>query len=203
MPTVFNPARTTHAFFDIDTQIDFLFPAGALYARGAEQIIPTIATLNHLAARRGCPLISTTCAHPEVAEEFKVWPPHCIVGTLGQTKPASTLLDSRITIPYTAIALPDVAAQQIILEKNELDLFTNPNLIPLLDALNITDCTVYGVLTEYCVKHAAMGLLATGRRVRLVTDAIHHLSVIAAEEMLSAFKARGGELLTTAAIALD
>jgi nicotinamidase/pyrazinamidase len=185
MPTASNPARTTHAFFDIDTQIDFLFPAGALYAKGAERIIPAIAALNRYTANQGHHLISTTCAHPEVAEEFKVWPPHCIVGTLGQTKPASTLLDSRITIPYTAIALPDIAAQQIILEKNELDLFTNPNL------------------TEYCVQHAAMGLLATGRRVRLVTDAIHHLSVIAAEEMLTAFKARGGELLTTAAIALD
>lgn len=193
MPTV-----SDHCYFDIDAQIDFLFPAGALYAKGAEQIIPAIAALNRYAANQGHHLISTTCAHPEVAEEFKVWPPHCIVGTLGQTKPASTLLDSRITIPYTTIALPEISAQQIILEKNELDLFTNPNLIPLLDALNVTDCTVYGVLTEYCVQHAAMGLLATGRRVRLVTDAIHHLNAPAAEEILTTFEAKGGELISSA-----
>ena len=192
------PTASNSCYFDIDTQIDFLFPAGALYAKGAERLIPAIAALNRYAANQGHHLISTTCAHPEVAEEFKVWPPHCIVGTLGQTKPASTLLDSRITIPYTAIALPDIAAQQIILEKNELDLFTNPNLIPLLDALNVTDCTVYGVLTEYCVQHAAMGLLATGRRVRLVTDAIHHLNAPAAEEILTTFEAKGGELISSA-----
>lgn len=193
MPTV-----SDHCYFDIDAQIDFLFPAGALYAKGAERLIPAIAALNRYAANQGHHLISTTCAHPEVAEEFKVWPPHCIVGTLGQTKPASTLLDSRITIPYTTIALPEISAQQIILEKNELDLFTNPNLIPLLDALNVTDCTVYGVLTEYCVQHAAMGLLATGRRVRLVTDAIHHLNAPAAEEILTTFEAKGGELISSA-----
>lgn len=198
MPTV-----SKSCFFDIDTQIDFLFPAGALYAKGAERMIPAIAALNRYAAQNGHHLISTTCAHPEEAEEFKVWPPHCIVGTVGQTKPAATLLETRVTIPYTPISLPEIKAQQVILEKNELDLFTNPNLIPLLDTLNITDCTVYGVLTEYCVQHAAMGLLATGRRVRLVTDAIHHLSAEAAEEMLAAFKAKGGELITRAAIALD
>ncbi len=194
------PTASNHCFFDIDTQIDFLFPAGALYAKGAERLIPTLAALNRYAAAQGYQLISTTCAHPEVADEFNVWPPHCIVGTIGQTKPASTLLESRITIPYTPIELPEITTQQIILEKNELDLFTNPNLVPLLDGLGITECTVYGVLTEYCVKHAALGLLATGRKVRLVTDAIHHLSAQASEEMLAEFNARGGECLVSSDI---
>ena len=27
-------------FFDIDTQIDFVYPAGALYVPGAEHILP-------------------------------------------------------------------------------------------------------------------------------------------------------------------
>ena len=29
-------------FFDIDTQIDFLYPAGALYVPGAERLLPLI-----------------------------------------------------------------------------------------------------------------------------------------------------------------
>ncbi len=40
-------------FFDIDSQIDFLYPAGALYVPGAERIVPAIAHLNRLAAQRG------------------------------------------------------------------------------------------------------------------------------------------------------
>ena len=45
-------------FFDIDTQIDFLFPAGALYAPGAEKIIGTVAKLNHHAAKHRIPVVS-------------------------------------------------------------------------------------------------------------------------------------------------
>ncbi len=165
------------AFFDIDTQVDFLFPAGALYAPGAERLIPRIAELNRYAIAQGYALISTVCAHTETADEFKVWPPHCVAGTVGQTKPAVTRQEG-----------------QIIVEKNELDLFSNPDLLPMLDRMGITECTVYGVLTEYCVRLAAMGLLATGRRVRLVTDGIHHLSETAARETLDEFRRAGGEL---------
>ena len=40
------------AFFDVDTQIDFLYPAGALYVPGAERIVPAIAALNRYAPSR-------------------------------------------------------------------------------------------------------------------------------------------------------
>ena len=43
-------------FFDIDTQIDFLYPAGALYVPGAESLGPRIAALNRYAAANGIPL---------------------------------------------------------------------------------------------------------------------------------------------------
>ena len=32
----------TTVYFDIDTQIDFLFPAGSLYVPGAQQLIPEV-----------------------------------------------------------------------------------------------------------------------------------------------------------------
>lgn len=169
------------AFFDIDTQLDFILPAGALYAPGAADVLPNVAKLNRLAHQRGLPLISTMCAHGEEAAEFKVWPPHCVKGTLGQRKPAATLV-------------PD----QIFLEKDELDLFSNPALEKMLDSLRITDCVVYGLLTEYCVKFAVMGLLARGRRVSLITDAIHHLSADASSETVRGFVAAGGSCVLTA-----
>lgn len=180
------------AYFDIDTQIDFLFPAGALYAPGAEKVLPAVAALNREAVTKGYALISTTCAHPENAEEFRVWPAHCVVGTVGQLKPAATLVADRVVIPWSPAQVGTGTAKQIILEKNELDLFSNPNLVPLLDRLGITECTIYGVLTEYCVRHAAMGLLATGRKVRLITNAIHHLSAEESDKMITAFISAGG-----------
>ena len=59
-------------FFDIDTQIDFMFPAGALYVPGAAQLVPVVSKLNHFAAENGIPLISTMCAHSEDDPEFAI-----------------------------------------------------------------------------------------------------------------------------------
>src|ERR1017187_8037572 len=107
------------AFLDIDTQLDFMVPAGALYVPGAELILPKVAELNRSAAANGIPVISTTCAHTEDAAEFKQWPPHCVAGTFGQQKPAVTLLEKRIVIPTSPCDLNVEGAQQIIVEKNE------------------------------------------------------------------------------------
>src|SRR6185312_16056768 len=68
-------------FFDVDTQLDFLYPAGALYVPGAESIVPRVAALNRYAADTGIPLISTVDAHTEDDPEFRHWPPHCVAGT--------------------------------------------------------------------------------------------------------------------------
>jgi nicotinamidase/pyrazinamidase len=160
------------AHFDIDTQLDFMVPGGALYGKGAERLIPKVAALNRYAAENGIPVISTMCAHTEDAEEFKDWPPHCVVGTFGQNKPASTLLEKRVIIPNTPVDIDVTGAQQIIVEKNNIDVFTNPNFLLLLDKLDIDECDVYGVFMDYCVKSAVLGLLKSGRKVRLLTEAV-------------------------------
>ena len=79
---------------------------------------------------------------------------------------------------------PDlVIAQQILLEKQTLDCFTNVNLVGILqERLNADRYIVYGVVTEICVKFAAFGLLKTGRRVEIVTDAVSSLSAEASRE---------------------
>jgi len=164
------------AFFDIDTQIDFLFPAGALYSPGAERLIPPVARLNKLAVRKNIPLISTMCAHPEDAAEFKAWPPHCVVGTVGQQKPAALLAGSG----------------QTILEKNDLDMFSNPRAAQLLGELEIDECYVYGAFTEYCVQCAVLGLLKAGRKVRLVLDAVAAVNTEAGDKALRQFAKTGG-----------
>jgi nicotinamidase/pyrazinamidase len=174
------------AFFDIDTQIDFVFPAGALYTPGAEKVIPVVASLNRYAAEHGVTLISSMCAHGEDAKEFQDWAPHCVVGTVGQQKPAATLVAER--------------DKQIFIEKDALDLFSNPEVLPLLDRLGIDECFVYGVLTEFCVKCAVMGLLKSGRKVWLVTDAIAHFSQAGGEQVIREFLAAGGRTTTSAAV---
>jgi nicotinamidase/pyrazinamidase len=167
-------------FFDIDTQIDFMYPAGALYVPGAERIVPAVSELN----QRAPLVISTMCAHAEDDPEFKIYPHHCVVCSAGQLKPAATLLDK------------SDAARQVILEKQELDCFSNPRLSTLLAELGTQRAVVYGVVTEICVRFAAFGLLKRGLRVEVVKGAVQALDEGAARTMFSDFQAAGGHLIS-------
>jgi nicotinamidase/pyrazinamidase len=170
------------AYFDIDTQNDFVVPGGVLYNAGAEHLIPEVARLNKAAAEQGFLLISTMCAHSPDAEEFKVWPPHCLIGTPGQRKPAETLLPE--------------PSEQIIIEKDDLDVFTNPVLPALLDRLRVDECFVYGVYLDHCVKCAITGLLKLGRKVRLVTNATMAVDASAGDAVVRDFIAAGGQCVS-------
>ena len=168
-------------FLDIDTQIDFMYPSGALYVPGAERILPVIAELNRKAPR----LISTMCAHSEDDPEFEIYGHHCVLGTLGQQKPPVTLLHD--------------ASRQILFPKQQLDVFSVPEFLPLLERLNSDRYVVYGVVTEICVKCAAFGLLKSGKRVEIVADAVRSLNEAEASKMLNDFVQSGGRLTSAAA----
>jgi len=174
-------------YFDVDTQLDFVYPSGALYVPGAEHIVDRIVHLNQQAAALGIPVVSTTDSHAETDAEFKAWPPHCIAGTLGQRKPSGTILCG--------------GARQIIVEKQALDCFTNPELPTILARLGAERYVVYGVVTEYCVRFAVLGLLrSTGARVELVTDAVKSLAEADSEKTLAEAVATGAVLTTVARV---
>ena len=108
--------------WEVDVQADFMLPDGNLYVPGAEKLLPRLAHLN-----RAGKVISTTDAHTETDPEFKLWPHHCIVGTVGQTKPCTLLREKRIVIPNRPVDVALDGADQIIIEKQHFNLFTNPN----------------------------------------------------------------------------
>lgn len=187
-------------FFDVDTQIDFLYPAGALYVPGAETLLERLYALNRYAAAQGNTLISTMDAHSEDDPEFKLWPHHCVAGTAGQQKPACTLLEKRVVVPNAPCEPALDGVRQVLLEKQTLDCFSNVNLPRLLNELGAERYVVYGVVTEICVKLASIGLLKTGKRVELVTDAVRSLSEDAAAGTFAEFTAAGGALTIEAQV---
>lgn len=181
-------------FFDVDTQLDFVYPSGALYAPGSNRIVPVVARLNRAAAARDIPVISTVDAHTENDPEFKTWPHHCVAGTLGQRKAAPTLLDSRVVVPNRDSGLEIAGARQIVLEKQTVDAFETVTLGPVLEALGGERFVVYGVVTEICVWHAARGLLKMGKHVEVVTDAIEGLKSVDSERALAELRGMGALL---------
>jgi len=189
----------TTVFFDVDTQYDFMTPAGALSVPGAAKLIPVVAALNKWAWDHGIAVVSTMDAHAENDAEFKIWPAHCVAGTWGQSKPAATLHGGRAVTPNRDCAAIS-EAPQYLLEKQTNDCFTNVNLPALLGRLRADRYVVYGVVTEYCVKCALEGLLATGKRVAVVTDASETLSPADSKRTLDEFVRAGGDLARVAEI---
>ncbi len=64
----------------------------------------------------------------------------------------------------------------------------------MIDHFKADRYVVYGVVTEVCVKFAAFGLLETGKRVEIVTDAIRALDDENGAQVLADFQAAGGHL---------
>jgi nicotinamidase/pyrazinamidase len=188
-------------FFDVDTQFDFVLPAGAMHVPGAERLLPTIARLNEFAAAQGILVLSTVDAHPENDSEFTEYAAHCIRETAGQRKPDSTLLTPRATLPEGTAVLPGLdGVKQVLVEKSSVDCFRNRNLTRLLTTLGVTNCAVYGVAAEVAVRHAAMGLLQLGVRVQLVTDAVGQVNESIARRARNEFVRDGGLLIESTAL---
>lgn len=178
-------------FVDIDTQLDFLYPAGALYVPGAERLIPALAHVIRYAARQGIPVISTVDAHAENDPEFQSWPKHCVAGTIGQHKAEATLLPRRVVVPNREGSLAIGGAAQIVVEKQTVDAFQTRTLTRIIRDLDPDEFVVFGLVTEICVLHAVRGLLQFGKAVTVVTDAIQSLTPRASCDALEEMRAAG------------
>jgi nicotinamidase/pyrazinamidase len=114
------------------------------------------------------------------------------------------LLEKRYTLAADADALDPASvrsAQQIIVEKQNVDCFQNPNFSMLLELLGPARFLVYGLVTEVCVLYAARGLLKTGYEVELVEDAIWPFSAAAGQKAIAELSANGAGRTTTERIA--
>jgi nicotinamidase/pyrazinamidase len=185
----------------VDAQKDFMLPGGKLYAPGAEKLLPNMRRLVDAAREGRVFLVSHGCFHAVDDPEFKTFPPHCIKGTPGAEFVPEVLTGEYVRVPNDPkSSLPKdwLQRQQIILEKQTLDIFESRHANALLEGLNRNaEFIVFGVVTEYCVGLAARGLLKRGRRVGVVLDAIETLDREAGERTLSELKTSSAKLVAT------
>lgn len=186
-------------FLDVDTQRDFMLSGGTLYVPGAERIIPKLRRLFDFARKNEISILSSVDAHAKDDPEFGQFPPHCVMGTEGQRKLDETLLPRPIIFQNKLVDrnFSDIVRKhkQIIVEKQSLDLFSNPVTERLLRVLP-PRAIVFGVTTEYCVKFACLGLRRMGVRTALVTDAIRALTHSAEKTAMEEMQAAGVECIT-------
>jgi nicotinamidase/pyrazinamidase len=193
-----------YIFWEVDVQADFMLPGGKLYVPGAEKLLPNIRKLTDAARRGEVFLVSHGCFHTADDPEFKQFPPHCVKGSPGAEFVPEALTENFARVENTINArLPEDLRryQQIILEKQTLDIFETYHAGDLVERLSAkAEFVVFGVVTEYCVGLAVEGLLKRKRRVAVVQDAIETLASEAGAKTLAQLQSLGARLVTTGEI---
>ena len=199
-------------FWDVDTQYDFMKPDGKLYVPGAQDIIPNLKRLTDYAHTRGIRIVASAddhvMGHPEISDKpdlQSTFPPHCMRGTSGQKKiPETALRDPLVVEP--ARTDPKALAERVrahkgdvLFHKHRFDVFTNENVVAVLDVLDPQDIVLYGVATDVCDKAAIEGLLERRPHTRLfvVTDAVRGIDQDVSEHLLREWGDEGVRLVRT------
>ena len=184
-------------FVDIDTQRDFLDPTGALPVPGSGAIRRNLARLTEFARSRGIPVIATACAHAPDDPEMATFGPHCLVGTVGQTRVSETACETSQVLGVADRFEPNGRLpSHLTVEKRAYDVFSHPEAARLFAHYNEDRPTfvVYGVATDYCVRAAVLGLLERGCKTAVVVDAVRAIDVAGEPETLAEFTRRGATL---------
>jgi len=202
-------------FWDVDTQVDFMLQSGKLYVPGSEEIIPALRRLTDYAHGHGIRILASADDHVAGHRELsatpdwrETFPEHCMRGTAGQQKIPATELHNPLVIepaPEDPAALDRrVRAHHgdLLLLKHWFDVFSNPNLLPALDAMRPARIVLYGVALDVCDKYAVEGLLRErpGIPLTVVTDAVRAIDPAAGSALLESWKGRGVRLATAAEI---
>lgn len=203
-------------FWDVDTQVDFIYPEGKLYVPGAETLVENLQTLTDFARQKKIQIMGSVDYHFPDDEEISdhpdfssTYPPHCMANDEGSRKIAQTApinplwIDSRPIDPDILEEMVDEHEGEIYFRKQKFDVFSNPNVIPVLDIISPKKIFVYGVALDVCDAYAVEGFLSLNKyKIYVVTDAVRAINPEKGNRLLEKWKAQGVKLLTTAEVVL-
>ena len=176
-------------FWNVDTQIDFVYPRGKLYVEDAEQLRPQWKKLTELAREKSIQVVNTADYHyansPELdsSPDFvKTFPEHCMANTRGADYIKETDPDDPVIFDWDKeyLITPELfdpeKYRNFIIRKDAFDVFAgNPLTDVIVKQLKPETVVVYGVTTNVCVDAAVKGLNKRVKNVYVVEDAIKEL----------------------------
>ncbi len=189
--------------------------SGRLYVPGSEEIIPVLRQLTEYAHAHGIRILASADDHVpghrelSAAPDWKeTFPDHCMRDTPGQRKIAETTLRDPLVIepepqdPAALAARVRAHRGDLLFHKHWFDVFTNPNLLPALDALAPERIVLYGVALDVCDRYAVEGLLRERPHIPLsvVTDAVRTIDSKTGETLLGEWRRHGVRLVTSAEV---
>jgi nicotinamidase/pyrazinamidase len=197
-------------FWDVDTQFDFMKPSGALYVPEAEEIIDKVGEVRRFALENGFSILSDVDWHrldnPEISlqpDMKTTFPPHAMAGTPGAER-VGDLGD--VPIDYVEIDEVDLAQLRklvqkdqfhIVIRKQSLNVFDNPNTHKLVDLIRPEHVIAFGVALDCCVYYVLIELSKhKGVKLSLLTDATKGLHTRPDEEVYDELRRHGVEITT-------
>jgi nicotinamidase/pyrazinamidase len=199
-------------FWDVDTQFDFMQPTGKLYVPGAETIIDKVSEVRKFALDNGCSMIADIDWHSLDNEEIsqspdskQTFPPHCMAGEPGSERVGYL---GNVPIEYVEIdKMSDDSLKKlvnknqfhIVIKKESIDAFDNPNTDRLLKLIKPKAVTVFGVALDFCVYYVLHGL-AKYKSIKLVLlrDVTKGLNSRPENEILNEMQQMGVEVIRLA-----
>lgn len=187
----FSPIRV---LIDIDTQKDMLTAAGACNVCNHKRLLANIRRIMAAARHNHIPTISTA----QVYNPMHRNPGFCLAGTDGPKKVSYTLRGRCLRYPAsdsTDLPLNLLGRyDQVIFYKRGEDPFEEPRLDRMLTELRADELYLIGATAEGAVKATAIGLLARGKKVTVLTDAVGTRNYNDAAKALRKMKAKGARL---------
>jgi nicotinamidase-related amidase len=199
-------------FWDVDTQYDLMRPEGRLYVPGAEGIIENVSDARRFALDNGYSIIASTDWHKEGNKEISnkpdmktAFPPHCMANKPGSERVGYLGELAIDVVPNTEMSegdiqkLVDKKQFHIVIRKEDLDVFSNPNTGTILRLLKPRKAVVFGVALDLCVRQVIEGLSRVGDiELYLLRDAVKALGLKGVDETTAEFKKKGVEIITFA-----
>ena len=164
-------SEASQALIVVDVQNDFVDPSGSLYVRDAENAVSSINARISAARDEGRFIVYTQDWHPEVTPHFEkdggIWPVHCVGGTWG-----AELYPELLTADGAEVVRKGVDGEDgysgFSVRDAETGASSATRLESLLRGQGVTDVTVIGIATDYCVKETALDALRLGFNTTIV-----------------------------------
>lgn len=153
----------------VDIQNDFC-PGGSLAVKDGDAVVPVANELQ----KRFAVVVATKDWHPPGHASFvSLWPPHCVQETAGAEFVAGldTSRIARVFLKGTDLEIDSYSG----FFDNEHRRATG--LGDYLKERGVTDVTVCGLATDYCIKFTALDSVMLGFRTSVVVDACRGVEV--------------------------
>jgi nicotinamidase/pyrazinamidase len=156
-----------------DVQNDFADPAGSLYVKGGDEVVPVANAEISRAGAAGAYVVYTQDWHPEHTPHFLqdggIWPVHCVRETWGAEFHPGLVVEGDAVRKGTG---GEDGYSGFTVRDPESGQRQGTGLEDLLRAHGVRRLVILGLATDYCVKETALDATAKGFETVVLRDGV-------------------------------